>query len=69
MVSAFVPLPGGSGGAEGSFVLFFAPFFPDDLLVALLLWRIVTYYLGMVVGALVMTVSRKRQRACVRLPL
>ena len=27
MVSAFVPLPGASGGAEGSFVLFFRSFF------------------------------------------
>ncbi len=69
MVSAFVPLPGGSGGAEGTFVLFLSLFFPEkDLLVALLLWRIITYYLGMLVGALVMTVSRKRQRACIRLP-
>ncbi len=66
MVSAFVPLPGGSGGAEGSFVLFFGH---DDLLAALLLWRIITYYAGMIIGALVMMISRKRQRACIRLPL
>lgn len=70
MVSAFVPLPGGAGGAEGSFLLFFGLFFlPNDLLVALLLWRLVTYYSCMVVGALVVLISRKRQRACVRLPL
>lgn len=30
MVSAFVPLPGASGGAEGSFVLFFRSFFGRD---------------------------------------
>ncbi len=70
MASAFVPLPGGSGGAEGSFVLLFSLFFvSEDLLVALLLWRFITYYLCMVVGAIVMMVSRKRQRACIRLPL
>ena len=70
MVSAFVPLPGGSGGAEGSFLLFFALFFQQpDLLIAMLLWRLITYYFGMIAGALVMLVSRKRQRAVVRLPL
>jgi len=30
---------------------------------------LITYYLGMIAGALVMLVSRKRQRAVVRLPL
>jgi len=70
IVSASVPLPGGSGGAEGSFLLFFALFFDQpDLLIAMLLWRLLTYYFGMVTGALVMLVSRKRQRAVVRLPL
>ena len=70
MVSAFVPLPGGSGGAEGTFLLFFALLFRQpDLLVAMLLWRLITYYLGIIIGALVMLVSRKRQRAVVRLPM
>jgi len=70
MVSAFVPLPGGSGGAEGTFLLFFALFFRQtDLLMAMLLWRLVTYYFSMITGALVMLVSRKRQRAVVRRPL
>ena len=31
MVSAFVPLPGASGGAEGSFVIFFNKFFGHDV--------------------------------------
>ncbi|MCL2811790.1 MAG: flippase-like domain-containing protein [Clostridia bacterium] len=70
IVSASVPLPGGSGGAEGSFLLIFALFFRQpDLLIAMLLWRLLTYYFGMITGALVMLVSRKRQRAVVRLPL
>ena len=70
IVSASVPLPGGSGGAEGSFLLFFALFFPQpDLLVAMLIWRLITYYFSIVAGGLVMMVSRKRQRAVVRLPL
>ncbi len=69
MVSAFIPLPGGSGGAEGSFLLFFALFIPQsDLLLALLLWRLVTYYSSMLVGSIVVMVTRKRQRAVIRLP-
>ena len=39
------------------------------LLIAMLLWRLLTYYFGIIMGALVMLVSRKRQRAIVRLPL
>lgn len=70
MISSFVPLPGGSGGAEGLFILFFSMFYVEhDLLIALLLWRIITYYSGIVVGAVIMMISRKRQRACIRLPL
>ena len=37
MVSAFVPLPGSSGGAEGSFYLFFGPFFGATIIPAILL--------------------------------
>lgn len=52
MISSFVPLPGGSGGAEGGFFLFFHLFFPSAALVglALLLWRTVTFYLPIVAG-------------------
>lgn len=52
MVSAFVPLPGASGGAEGSFVLFFGPFFQQDtILPATVVWRVLTYYLNFPAGA------------------
>ncbi len=51
MVSAFVPLPGASGGAEGSFYIYFQMFFQNNTLVpAIFLWRIMTYYLTIVVG-------------------
>ncbi|MGI6174718.1 MAG: lysylphosphatidylglycerol synthase transmembrane domain-containing protein [Christensenellales bacterium] len=54
MVSNFVPLPGGSGGAEGSFLLFFRIFFPEGSLVSVMfLWRLISYYLTMIVGGLV----------------
>jgi uncharacterized protein (TIRG00374 family) len=70
IVSETVPLPGGSGGAEGSFILVFGLYFlQSDLLLAMLLWRLITFYFTLLAGALVMLVSRKRQRAVVRLPL
>ncbi|MDO5292825.1 MAG: lysylphosphatidylglycerol synthase transmembrane domain-containing protein [bacterium] len=52
MISAFIPLPGASGGAEGSFYLLFGIFIikPGLTAVALLLWRFITYYLPIIVG-------------------
>lgn len=52
MVSSFVPLPGAAGGAEGSFFIFFGMFFKehDYISLAILLWRIITFYLPIAVG-------------------
>lgn len=51
MVSAFVPLPGSSGGAELSFSAFFGPYFTSGTLIpAILLWRIITYFANIFVG-------------------
>ena len=53
MVSAFVPLPGASGGAEGSFVLFFSTFFQNGTIIpAMVIWRTCTYNLNIPVGGL-----------------
>jgi glycosyltransferase 2 family protein len=60
MVSAFVPLPGASGGAEGSFFLFFSMFFQAAILPAILLWRFLTYYLNILVGGIVSYIGGKR---------
>lgn len=52
MISAFVPLPGASGGAEGSFYLFFGIFLlnPSIIAVAVVVWRLITFYLPIFVG-------------------
>jgi uncharacterized protein (TIRG00374 family) len=53
MVSGIVPLPGASGGAEGTFFLVFGQFFTGEasVAVAILLWRLLTFYLPIIVGA------------------
>ena len=53
MVSGLVPLPGGSGGAEGLFMLVFSPLLPAEVSVAVaaFLWRAVTFYLSILAGA------------------
>lgn len=52
MISSFVPLPGGSGGAEGGFYLFFGMFFSSAglLSAAMLLWRFLTFYFPILAG-------------------
>lgn len=52
MVSAFVPLPGSSGGAESSFYLFFGLYFQSAIFPAILVWRLITYYANILFGML-----------------
>ena len=53
VIGAFVPLPGGSGGIEGSFLEFFGNFMaPATTKAVLILWRSITYYLAIIVGAI-----------------
>lgn len=52
MVSAFVPLPGSSGGAESCFYLFFGPYFKAAIWPAVLLWRVITYYFNILFGGI-----------------
>lgn len=53
LIGSFVPIPGGSGGIEFGFIKFFGTFISNSNLSALLLiWRFVTYYLGIVIGGI-----------------
>ncbi len=54
MVTAFIPLPGAAFGAEGGFYVFFEMFFSNNtVLMALILWRLITFYIPLIVGFLV----------------
>ena len=51
IIGNFVPIPGGSGGIEFGFLEFFKPFCPvGPLKSALIIWRSVTYFLGIILG-------------------
>lgn len=52
MAASFIPLPGGAGGAEGGFYLFFKTFLPDKgaVLLVIMLWRMITFYLPIFTG-------------------
>jgi len=59
--ASYVPLPGASGAQEGGFAMMFRQIFPDaNCFVALLIWRFCTYYLSVLVGAVVTTVDNLR---------
>lgn len=52
MISGYTPLPGAAGAAEGSFLVIFRLFFNEKILTqAMLLWRFITYYASIFVGA------------------
>ena len=49
--TSFVPLPGAAGGAELGFHTVFAMFFPKGFLnLAIILWRLLTFYLPILAG-------------------
>lgn len=48
---SFIPTPGSTGASETGFMIFFRFFFPSNLIfVAMLLWRIISYYLNIMAG-------------------
>ncbi len=61
--ASYTPLPGASGAQEGGFLMYFRGIFADNVLpVALLVWRFVTYYLCLLVGAGDQVYSSLRKR-------
>lgn len=50
---AIIPLPGAEGGAEGGFYLIYSLFFQGDtIMTAIFIWRVLTYYLSIVIGSI-----------------
>ncbi|MDN6716365.1 MAG: flippase-like domain-containing protein, partial [Lacticaseibacillus paracasei] len=64
MIVSLFPIPGGAGGAEYSFKTLFATYVasPSKLILGMLLWRFLTYYLGMICGIIAMAFPPKSKR-------
>ena len=62
LIGSFVPIPGGTGGLEYGFMAFYGNFIKGSKLNAImLLWRFITYYFGIALGAIVLNIKRKKQ--------
>lgn len=62
LIGAFVPIPGGTGGLEYSYCQFYGNFISGSKLHAsMLIWRSITYYLGMLLGAIVLNLKERRK--------
>lgn len=60
IIGSFVPIPGGTGGLEYGFIAFFGNLITGPILNAsMLLWRFITYYFGMILGAVVLGLRKK----------
>lgn len=59
LIISLFPIPGGTGGAEYSFTLLFGSFIAvtSKLVVAIVLWRLVTHYIGILLGMVALFVK------------
>lgn len=63
LIMGIVPTPGAGGVAEGSFFFMFSTFFGKNTInMAIFMWRIYTFYLPIIVGAIFMIFFRKVQK-------
>lgn len=61
LIMTFIPTPGSGLGAEGGFYLLFNSIFQQGTInMSILFWRIYTFYLPIIVGALFLIPTKKR---------
>ena len=58
---SFIPTPGSGLGAEGGFALFYSTIFASGLSLAILFWRIYTFYAPIIVGTIVFASMNRRE--------
>lgn len=61
MANSFIPLPGSSGGTEVVFQALFYHMFGNLTAAVMLIWRISSYYLTVILGAVVFIIFKSRQ--------
>lgn len=60
IISSFVPLPGGTLGQEYIFTTLFSAYLLDPMLSTLMiLWRFITYYFPLIIGAVILNLKYK----------
>lgn len=63
MIASYTPLPGAAGTTEGGFLLLFHLFFSGEVIKqAMLLWRFITYYSGIIVGSFFAGLEKKKEK-------
>ncbi len=61
LIGSMVPIPGGTGGLEFSFLSFFKNFVKEPKLTSVMIaWRIITYYFGILVGAIALNKKEEK---------
>lgn len=62
IIGSFVPIPGGTGGLEYGFISFFGNFISKSKINAIMImWRFVTYYFGMILGAIILSIGKREK--------
>lgn len=63
LIGSFVPIPGATGGLEYGFLDFFKIFIKSGAMLSagVLLWRLITYYFGMVLGGIILMTYRRKK--------
>ncbi|MCD7809690.1 MAG: flippase-like domain-containing protein [Erysipelotrichaceae bacterium] len=59
MITAFIPIPGSSGGAEGLYMVMYGFLGTVGATSSMMLWRFMTYYLGLILGILFFSFNKE----------
>ena len=63
LIGSVVPIPGGTGGLEFSFVAFFQNFIKGPKLsIIMIVWRLITYYFGIFIGAIALSIKKEGKK-------
>jgi uncharacterized protein (TIRG00374 family) len=63
LIGNFVPIPGASGGIEYSFLVIFGKLVTGSIINStLIVWRFVTYYLGILIGGILLAFSKGEKK-------
>lgn len=62
LIMSFIPTPGAGGAAEGGFYILFAKLFEkNEIKMAILFWRVYTFYLPIIIGSICMLFKPKKR--------